>query len=176
MKNLNCHLKACLFTALCVMFCFAFLMACSTHTPSPEAVAAQVDAKEALSDADYTTMIDYRGKYAENAQKYFDIINSPKASQEEQQKAYSDMATMYADYKYLDTFRAAIYAVDENQLSKSNREKLNKYSSLEAFPLAGGAGEALENPNVVGMIEEMPQDSSEVIATGDGEAVDIQVK
>jgi len=45
------------------------------------------------------------------------------------------------------------------------------------FPLPVGEGANLEDPNVVGMIEQTPDsDTTGVISQGAGEAVDINVK
>ena len=177
MKKHNFQMKANIFTALCVLACFCLLVACGSVNPTPEQVAQKIADKQPLTDADYSTMIKYCGDYAEKAQTYYDIINGQNVTPTETQQATSDLASLYAENKYLDAFSAALYAVDESQLGKENVEKVKKYSSLQAFPLPGGAGKALENPAVVGMIEDMPDtDTSPVIATGDGEAVDIQVK
>lgn len=161
-----------------VLLFVCLIAACSSKTPDVKEIAQKIDNKEALTESDYSAMIDYCGEYAKKAQGYFDIINQqPNDSTAEAIKATSDMAALYAKYPYLDMFRTALAASDINQLGKANEKKVNEYAQFEAFPLPGGEGAAMENPNVVGMIEDMPSsDSAGVIANGDGEAVDINVK
>lgn len=159
------------------LVCLLFAM-CGSKNSSPEEVARRIDAKEALSQDDYRTIIDYCGEYAKTAQQYFDIIDSQASeSTPEAVKAAADLAAVYGKYKYIDMFRNALFNVDESQLDARNVKNVKEYSGYEAFPLPGGAGEALEDPDVVGDIEQMPaSDTSGVISQGDGEAVDIQVK
>lgn len=154
------------------------MSSCGNKNVTPEDVANKIEAKEALSDADYSTMIDYCGDYAKEAQPYFDIINAaPNDSTRRAEEAASNLADLYAKYKYLDTFRTQLDNTDITALDKSNQDKINKLSEYSSFPLPAGAGAALENPDVVGDIVDMPEsDTSAVIATGDGEAVDVPVK
>lgn len=164
--------------ALALILSVGFLSACSEKLPTPADVAAKIDAKEVLSTADYTTMINYCGEYAKKAQPLFDVINAQAdASSPEAVKATGEMADLYAEYKYLDMFRTAIYASDESALGKENVEKVNELSQFEAFPLPEGAGENLQQPGVVGQIEEMPStDTTGVISEGVGEAVNLNIK
>lgn len=152
--------------------------ACSPKLPTPEEVAKKIDTKEALTTQDYTTMIDYCGQYAKQAQQYFDLINNqPDASTPEAVKAAGELAGVYADYKYLDLFREVIDNTDEKTLGEDNLKKINEYAKYEAFPLPIGAGASLQQPDVVGQIEQMPEsDSDGIISEGVGEAVDINVK
>lgn len=172
-KKFNVILKS----AMTLMFVL-ILASCGSKTPSAEDVAKKIDAQETLTQADYTAMIDYCGKYAQEAQKYFDQINAqPNDSTAAAVEATNKLADLYASYTYLDQFRTALYATSDAQLSPENEKKLNEYASYEAFPLPSGEGKALENPDVVGMIEQTPNtDSTGVISTGVGEAVDVNVK
>ncbi len=150
--------------------------ACGNGKPSPKDVAAKIDSHEVLTEADYTAMIDYCGEYAKKAQKYFDIINSQAdSSSAESVKATSDLAALYGEYTYLDLFRETLDNTGESALGPKNVKKVEELARYEAFPLPEGAGASLLDSNVIGDIEDMPADSGEVIATGDGEAVDIQV-
>lgn len=157
------------------------VVSCGTKIPTDKEVAAKIDAKEQLTEADYTTMIDYCGKYAEQAQQYYNIINAqPNDSTAEYIKASDDLANLYGSYVYLDAFRQQIAQTDMTTLGKDNENKVNEYAKYQGFPLPGGAGADLQDPNVVGMIEQMPStaatDSTGILSTGDGEAVDVKVK
>lgn len=157
------------------------LAACSSNLPTDADVAKKIDAKESLSEADYTTMIDYCGRYAEEAQKYYDIINAqPNDSTTEYLTAANDLAELYGNYAYIDQFRQTLAQTDMSQLGADNEKKVNEMAKYQAFPLPAGAGANLQDPNVVGMIEDMPAtattDSTGVLSTGDGEAVDLNTK
>lgn len=171
-----------IFTTLVAMLAFvasvALFSACSEKLPSAEEVAKRIDAKETLSTADYTAMINYCGEYAKKAQPLFDIINAqPDASTPEAVKAAGEMADLYANYRYLDMFRSVLENTDESALGAKNVEKVNELSQFQAFPLPEGAGPDLNQPGVVGQIEQMPDsDTSGVISTGVGEVVNLEVK
>lgn len=170
-----------LMAAAASIFLMIGVAACSSNLPTDADVAKKIDAKEALSEADYTTMIDYCGKYAEEAQKYYDVINAqPNDSTAEYISATNDLATLYGNYAYLDQFRQALAQSEMSQLGADNEKKVNELAKYQAFPLPAGAGANLQDPNVVGMIEQMPTtattDSTGVISSGDGEAVDINTK
>lgn len=164
--------------ALALFLVAGVFSSCSQKLPSPEEVAAKIDAKETLTTADYSTMINYCGEYAKKAQPLFDTINAQAdASTPEAIKATSDMADLFAKYRYLDMFRTAIYAANESEIGKENVEKVNELSQFQAFPLPEGAGEDLQQPGVVGDIEQMPAtDTTGVISEGVGEVVNMDVK
>lgn len=159
----------------------AAVVSCGSKLPTDKEVAAKIDAKEQLTTGDYTTMIDYCGRYAEQAQKYYDIINAqPNDSTAEYTDAANQLAGLYGQYVYLDAFRQQLAQTDMSALGKDNENKVNEYAKYQGFPLPGGAGADLQDPNVVGMIEDMPStattDSTGVLSTGDGEAVNVTVK
>ena len=149
---------------------------CNPKLPTDNEVAQKIESGQKLDEADYTTIIDYCGKYAGEAQKYYDIINAQaNDSTAEYVKASNDLASLYANYTYLDQFRNTLSAADMSSLGAENEKKVNEYAKYQGFPLPGGEAAELENPNVVGMIEDMPTkaatESTGVISVGDGEAV-----
>lgn len=143
----------------------------------PAAVADRIQSGETLTQEDYTAMIDYCADYAKKAQKYYDIINAPQTDSLAAADATSQLATLAQKNIYLDTFRTALENADASQLGEANVKKVNELYKYEAFPIPDISDSAMLNPAVVGDIEEMPaNDTGAVIATGDGEAVDVQVK
>lgn len=170
-----------LFLSMGAVVALLFAAGCSSNLPTDKEVADKLSTDQQLTEADYTTMIDYCGKYAEEAQKYYDIINAqPNDSTAEYTKAADDLANLYGNYTYLESFRNALNNADMSKIGKDNEKKVNDFSKYQAFPLPAGAGQNLENPSVVGVIEDMPSqgvtDSTGVISTGDGEAVQVNVK
>lgn len=157
-------------TMMAVALCF--IMSACSGSSNPEAVASKIEKGQALTEADYNTMIDYCGDYAEKAQKYFDIINAePNDSTEAAINATNELANMYSSAKYLDVFRKAIFSADSKELGEKNEEKVNEFAKYEAFPIPGVSDSTMINPDVIGDIVDMPADSSTVIADGDGELV-----
>lgn len=163
-----------LMKAFMAVMLVAVMASCGSKVPSAEEVAMKIDNGDALSQADYTAMINYVGEYASKAQEYFNKINAqPNDSTAEYIKASDDMAALYQKYTYLDKFRTCLANADMSQFSTENQELINGFANDEAFPLPGGEGAAIENPKVQGMIQDMPNtDSSNLISTGDGEAID----
>lgn len=149
------------------------LGSCAKQYPTAAEVATRIDSHQALTQGDYTTMIDYCGDYAKAAQRYFDIINEQSSdSTGEYSRAVSELASLRAANPYLDMFQTAIYAADDSQLGNKNVEKVNEYQKYQAFPLPDGSGASLNTPGVEGEIMDMPSNqNSHVIATPDGEAV-----
>lgn len=160
------------------LFLVLAMAACGSKTPDPSVVSGKIDGGQTLSESDYTSMIDYCGKYAAEAQKYFDIINAqPNDSTAESVKAADELAALYSRYTYLDQFRNTLAQTDVSAMGSDNEKKVNEYAKYQAFPLPVGEGADLRDPAVVGMIQDMPStDSTQVISTGDGEAVDINEK
>lgn len=168
MKKLTTTLKTFALFALATV-----MVSCGSKTPTPEEVASKIENGQELSQADYTAMLEYVGDYAEKAQDYYNTINiQPNDSTAEYIKASNDLANLYAKYPYLQTFRTCIANTDGSKFDNRNLELVNKYSNDEGFPLPVGEGTVMENPDVQGMIEQMPAtDSTGVIANGVGEAV-----
>lgn len=150
------------------------LASCGNKVPSADEVAAKIDNGQELTQADYTAIIDYVGEYATKAQEYSNTLNmQPNDSTAEYIKVSDEWAALYAKYPYLNKFRASLQNADMNQFDEKNQKLINNYANDEAFPLPAGEGVALENPKVQGMIQDMPSsDTTNVISTGDGEAVD----
>lgn len=161
-------------TALMMVVLFA---SCGgDKTPTAEEVFNKVQNKETLTQADYTVMIEYVGDYSKKAQEYFNKINaSANDNSPEYVKAFNDLSTLYGKYPYLDSFRTALYNVPDGMLDPENQAIVNEFANDEAFPLPKGEGVSLENPDVQGMVQDMPNtafsDSTGVVSTGIGEAV-----
>lgn len=162
-------------TIMKVMAAFAMIAvmtACGSKAPTPEEVNAKIEAGDQLSQADYTAILEYVGDYANKAQSYYDTINVVNDSTEAYTKAADELAALYAKYPYLTTFRNCLQDAPAATFDNKNLELVNKYKNDEAFPLPVGVGASMLNPDVNGMIEDMPgNDSSKVISTGVGEAV-----
>ncbi|MDE7402419.1 MAG: hypothetical protein K2M87_03295 [Muribaculaceae bacterium] len=170
--------KSLFFKGSVAVMLLIIMTACGAKAPTAEQVNAKIEANQALTEADYSEIIDYCGKYAKEAQKYYNDINAqPNDSTTEAIAATNALAELYAVNPYLDNFSNALMQTTLADLGEKNAAKVNEYAQYEAFPLPGGEGQKLENRNVVGVIEETPDsDTTGVISQGDGEAVNINVK
>lgn len=153
------------FVAVC------FIMAACGGTDEATAVATRIKDGSQLSEKDYTVMIKYCGKYAEEAQKIQDQINVLPAESAEAGKLTDRLAEMTDKEKYLQTFGDILNNVSKEAVGEKNVELINKYASLTWFTAPAWA-EVDTTSNVVGSIVDMPaEDTAGVIADGEGEVV-----
>ncbi|MBD5358267.1 MAG: hypothetical protein HDR88_14985 [Bacteroides sp.] len=155
-----------------VLKLFAFMAVCLLMAACGGNEASKVEEKvksgAELTQADYTVMIDYCGKYAEEAQKIQDEINNLPDESKEMFNLEEKMAALSNSYPYTTTFLDKIANSSEEAVGTENAEKIKKYAPLEWFSAPAWAM-AADNNNVVGFIEEMPSsDSTGVISQGSG--------
>lgn len=171
--------------ALSAVILMLVMAACGAKTPDAAQVASKIDAKETLTQADYKAMLEYCAEYASKAQDYYNVINraaadTTAAARQEGSDAMGNLANLYGQYNYLDMFRTTLESVPFASLDKENRKIALDNASLQGFPLMVGEDGKLLNPEVQGMIEQMPSvaatDSTGVLSNGDGEAAELQVK
>lgn len=159
--------------AMAALLLVVLIASCSSKVPTADEVYNKVKNGETLTQQDYTAMIDYVGQYAQKALDYQNKINAqPNDSTAEYIKMSNDWANLYQKYPYLNEFRQCLANANMDDFDAENQQLINQYANDPSFPLPAGEGVALEGAqNVNGMIQDMPQDSSKVISTGDGEAV-----
>lgn len=156
---------------------FTFIIACLIMAAcgnSGEAgkVASKINAGERLSQADYTVMIDYCGKYANEAQKIQDRINALPVDSEESEKLNEEMLTLADKFAYTTLFFDKITTCTQEEVGPDNVALINKFAPLMWFSAPEWASIGGDE-NVEGFIEEMPSsDSTGVISSGDGVEVD----
>lgn len=154
------------FVAVC------FLMAACGSSDEAASVASKIKDGAALSQQDYSVIIDYCAKYAESAQKIQDQINVLPADSEEAGKLTDQLATITDKEKYLQTFSNVLANCTEEEIGEKNVETVKKLASSTWFNAPAWA-EVDTTSNVVGSIVDMPaSDSAGVIAAGAGEAVE----
>lgn len=123
-----------LFKSCIALLLLVVMASCGGAKVSPEQVAKTLDAGGTLTEADYTAMIDYCGDYAKQAQQYYDIINAqPNDSTAEAVRATDDLASLYANYPYLDKFRDCIAQADLSKLGAENEKKVNEFAKYQGF-------------------------------------------
>lgn len=155
-------LKLFAFIAVCL-----FVAACGSKDGS-SMVAEKIKSGEQLTQNDYTVMIDYCGKYAEEAQKLQDQVNNLPADSKETFNIENKMADLSNSYPYTAVFFEKIANCSKEEIGEKNVEAINAYAPLMWFSAPSWAIVS-DDSNIVGFIEDMPStDSAGVISTGDG--------
>ena len=153
---------------LFAFFAVCLLMAACGSKDGSSAVAEKIKNGEALTQADYTVMIDYCGKYAEEAQKLQDQVNNLPAESKETYDIEGKMAELSDSYPYTAEFFEKISNCSKEEIGEKNVEAINTYAPLMWFSAPSWAIVS-DDTDVVGFIEDMPStDSTNVISTGDG--------
>lgn len=148
-----------------------FMMAACGSSDEASKVASKINAGDQLTENDYTVMIDYCGKYAEEAQKIQDKVDALPVDSEESEKLNEEMATLADKYSYTVPFFDKISNCTQAEIGEKNVDLINKYAPLMWFSAPEWASLGGDE-NVAGFVEDMPKDSDSVIATGDGVAVE----
>lgn len=150
-----------------------FVMASCGGNDEASKVESKIKAGESLDQSDYTVMIDYCGRYAEEAQKLQDKINLLSPTSEEAGKLTNEIASLSDKFPYASVFFDKITSSSKGELGASNVAKINELAPLTWFSSPAWADVASDSDsNVVGSIVEMPvADTDGVIAAGAGEAV-----
>lgn len=154
------------FMAICLV-----MAACGSGDDASK-VSAKIEKGQKLTEADYTVMVDYCGKYATEAQKLQDRINMLAPTSEEAGKLTDEIAALAGKYPYTNVFFEKISNCTQNEVGAENVVKINELAPLTWFTAPEWA-DAGDNADVEGDIVDMPaNDSAGVIASGDGEMVD----
>lgn len=149
-----------------------FVMAACSGADEAKKVADKISGNEQLTQADYKVMIDYCGKYATEAQSIQNEINALPADSEESGKLENKMADLTDKYQYLQNFFGKITTCTESEIGPDNVALVNKYAPLMWFSAPEWASIGGDT-DVAGFVEDMPSsDTTGVIATGDGVAVE----
>ena len=162
-----------LMTAVAAFFCLIMSSCGGGNAVDVASVASRLASGETLTEADYTSMINYCEDYAKKAQGYYDVINAaPNDSTAEAIKATNSLADLMAGAKYLEPFRKALFAANAQELGSENARRMEELSKYEAFPIADVSDSTMMNPEQVGDVVETPNsDTTGVVAAGDGVAV-----
>lgn len=151
----------------------AVVMASCAGTRDKE-INDKIIAGEKLTQDEWTVVIDYLGHYAEEAQPILDAIDQETDPMADNGSNAEKLADLTDKNEYLSAFASALGNSTKEEVGPDNVKAVDKYSKYTAFPAPQWAS-INTDPNVVGMIEQMPSDSTStsdtVVAQGDGEMV-----
>lgn len=135
------------------------LAACSNKEEAVK-VADKIEQGDALTQGDYTTIIEYMGKFAEEAQPIQNRINDMSADNPEAARLTARIDSMRNANPYLDTFTTTLCKADQKELGGDNVALVNKYAGYEWFTSPDWAI-VTEDPGVAGMVVETPEAGSD---------------
>lgn len=150
----------------------AIMAACSGNSAAD--IAAKISKGEQLSEKDYSAMIDYCATYAKDAQTIQDKLDNLIPTSEEAGRLTEQMADLTKKFPYVNVFFDKLSSATTEDVGQANIEKISSLSNMIWFtaPEWANVAPADTDSEIVGDIVEMPaNDSSNVIAVGDGEAV-----
>ncbi len=158
-----------LFAFMCSL---VLLAACGGASQEDAAtVAKKISEGQTLTQADYTTMVDYCAAFAQKADKIQKDINAEPNMSDAATKSTDAMASLAEEYQYVTVFGPMISASTRDEVGEENAKKIEEYASSIWFPapqwsMSDPAGD-------IGDIVDMPaSDTDSVIAVSAGVAVD----
>lgn len=138
---------------------------------SVDSVAEKIDSGKKLTQADYTTIIDYCGKFANEAQKLQNQVDALPDSSSVAVTDETKLADLKTKFPHLDKFNNALLAATPQDVGPDNVKKVNKLAQYVWFTAPDWAT-VQTDPNVDGFIEQTPTtDTTGVISDGAGDIV-----
>lgn len=163
-------MKKAIFVAALAMAGAISLWSCQESTEKQEnTIVNKIEAGEALTQDDYSVMIDYVGEYAEKAQKYVDMeINDENLAQ-----AATELNNLNKEYPDLIVYRNYLRLTPSSALSADNLEKVGKYAGYVEFTAPSGYTLETAPSSDAGMeVEAPPVDNGVVAGAVDNVKVD----
>lgn len=142
-----------------------FMMTSCSNADEAAGVAKKIQAGDALTQAEYTTVIDYLGNFAEKAQPIQDQINNlpygdPKAATFQKQ-----LDELKEKNTYLELFNSTLAKAPQATLGADNVALVNKYAGYEWFTAPDWAT-IQTNPEAAGLEVETPESDTTGVVAG----------
>ena len=133
---------------------------------SPENVAERIQKGEALTEADYTVMIDYCGTYATKAQTLQDAIDNLPAGSDEAAAKATDLRELTDSYPLLTIFNKKIESATQQEVGEANVQRINGFASLIWFNAPDWA-QIDTDPDAAGFVEQINDSGDTITPTGE---------
>lgn len=157
------------FKILSILAVTLLMAACGGQ--SVDSVAEKIDSGKKLTQADYTTIIDYCGQFADEAQKLQNQVDALPDSSSVAVADETKLADLKTRFPHLDKFNAALLASTPEEVGAGNVKKVNKLAQYIWFTAPDWAT-IQTDPKVDGFIEQTPtSDTTGVISAGAGDIV-----
>lgn len=149
---------------LLLMVAGVMFTACGTKSEA-ERVNEKIEKGEALDQADYTVIIDYLGKFAEEAQPIQDNINNLPAEDPKAAPYQQELDKLKENYPLLKIFNETLGKTTQAQVGEDNVALIGKYDGYEWFTAPGWA--TINTDPAIGGIElESPANDSNGVVAG----------
>ncbi len=138
--------------------------ACSMASEADK-VNEKIEKGEALTQADYTTIIDYMGKFAEKAQPIQDQINNLPAEDPKAVPFQDQLTKLKDEYPLLDSFKSVLDKASAEQVGQDNVALVDKYAGYEWFSSPAWAT-INTDPAAAGLELETPSNDTNGVVAG----------
>lgn len=142
--------------------------ACSNKDEA-EKVADKIEKGSALTQSDYTCIIDYLGKFAEKAQPIQDQINNLPDGDPSAQPYQEQLSALRKNYPFVNEFSQILDRAKPDEVGADNVKLVDKYTGYEWFTAPAWATQTTD-PKAAGIELQAPADSSAVVAGAVDEA------
>ncbi|MDE6271872.1 MAG: hypothetical protein K2M31_02565 [Muribaculaceae bacterium] len=159
---------------LLAMFVGVVATACSMASEA-EKVNEKIEKGETLTAADYTTIIDYMGKFAEKAQPIQDQINNLPAEDPKAVPFQDQLTKLKDEYPLLDSFKTVLDKASAEQVGADNVALVDKYAGYEWFSSPAWAT-INTDPEAAGLELQAPTNDTNGVIAGAVDAVQVEVK
>lgn len=133
----------------------AGMISCNdTKGEAEQAIALKIQKNEALTQEDYSKMIDYLGEFAQKAEPYV-VGEGPQASE--------GLKQLETQYPFANEFNECIKNTPIDKFNDSNKKKINKFAGLVMFS-APGDDTINTDPKAAGIEVATPDSANGVIA------------
>lgn len=128
-------------------------------------VAAKISSGATLTQAEYTTVIDYLGHFAKSAQPLQDQINNLPAGDPKAVELQQQLDRLKEKDIYLDLFSSMLARTPQAQLGADNVALVNRYAGYEWFDAPDWA-EITTDPRAAGIELQTPSSDSVSVVAG----------
>lgn len=141
-----------------------FITAACSRADQAADVAKKIQVGDTLTEAEYTTVIDYLGRFAEKAQPIQDQINNLPYGDAKATALQQQLDEMKSKNTYLELFQSTLSRTSQAQLGADNVALVNKYAGYEWFTAPDWAT-ITTDPEAAGLEMTTPtSDSTGVVA------------
>lgn len=149
---------------LLAMLAGVMATACNSSSEA-DAVAKKIEQGAALTQSDYTVMIDYMGKFAEAAQPIQDNINNLPAEDPKAQPYVDQFNKLKESYPLLEQFTKAVDKASAEEVGADNVALVDKYAGYEWFTSPSWAT-INTDPGIGGIEMQAPSNDSNGVVAG----------
>lgn len=138
-------------------------------------VAKKIQDGASLTQGDYTTVIEYLGKFAEKAQPVQDQINNLPAGDAKAAELQQQLDALKGKNKYIDLFQSVLAKTPQATLGADNVALVNKYAGYEWFTAPDWAT-IQTNPQAAGLEVEMPDSDTGGVVAGAVDELEVKTR